>query len=580
MRLRNRFAGAFAATAVVASGLVAMTSTTASAVEVNGGCTSFFVDANTPITSTGGASNGYLGAPNGAWSDEATTNVKPDYTLTSSGGTAVGDTRTFSLTYDKGMKSFAPASGTQYWYFSVNGTMLPAVTNPLSVGTATAPGATVTGSYTISQSGSNQIVLEKMIFDATAGVRVVCNGQTGNTATLNPHTTPVATNVSTSFSAVNAAADVSITNITNQATLNNARAGDVISFDVSGFAGAGSGTAQICTTAATPTCSGSASFTVAANGTGSGTITVPGTVFVPGGNRTLTLTSNGEVGRAPFRLLSPVTFTTSLAGGGAGTVVTVSGTNYDPGRPVRIGGFDSTAQTANETDESITITADANGSFSGQFTVNNPATAAILGFHNYRMDPPIGTRTTAAFLVPGFQLFEFSGDTCTAKVGAAASGECSLLETVKLSVTAGDLKMSKESGDVALSGVTLNGEPQTATGAIKDVTVKDYRGGTLGWSLTATFTGLNGPVAIPSSALTITPSCTADADNNDDTVLAGGAADFATSATAVPVCAVTTGLGADQVSGGDTVAGGDLSLQLGPNQAAGNYNGTLKFILS
>ena len=215
MRARNKFTAVFSTAAMVAAGASVLIAAPANAVAVNGGCSSFFVDAGTPIESTGGASGGYLGQPNGAWSDEATTTVKPDYTLTTSGGTSVGATRNFSLVYDKGMKSFAPASGTQYWYFSVNGVMQPAITNPLSISNTVAPGATINGSYTITQGGANNVVFEKMIFDATAGVRVVCNGQSGNTVALNPHTTPVATNVSDSFTAF-AVANASITSISHQ----------------------------------------------------------------------------------------------------------------------------------------------------------------------------------------------------------------------------------------------------------------------------------------------------------------------------------------------------------------------------
>ncbi|GGD16422.1 hypothetical protein [Nocardioides daphniae] len=62
----------------------------------------------TPLEDTTPAAS-YLGDPRSAWSDEATTLVVPDYTLTRNGGTVVGETRNFALTYSKGMKSFAPA---------------------------------------------------------------------------------------------------------------------------------------------------------------------------------------------------------------------------------------------------------------------------------------------------------------------------------------------------------------------------------------------------------------------------------------------------------------------------------------
>ena len=149
-----------------------------------------------------------------------------------------------------------------------------------------------------------------------------------------------------------------------------------------------------------------------------------------------------------------------------------------------------------------------------------------------------------------------------------------------LTVTAGDLKLSKDAGAVVMSPVTLNGTAQPSTGSLRDLTVKDYRGGTLGWSLVGRFTGLTGPVAIAPSKMTWTPSCTAGV-NNDDTVTVGASSDFADATDALPLCSVVAGnLGADTVSGGDTVADAALSLDLLANQAAGNYTGTLRLTLS
>jgi len=540
------------------------------AIAPTGGCATFFASGGAVDSTTPPAS--YLGSPKGPWSDEGTTGVAPDYAITSSGSSLVGETRNFALTYDKGMSSFAAAEGTAYWYFSVNGSDLPVVTTALSLPAGVADeGATVNSSFTIPSGGTNTITFRKMIFQATAGVRVVCNGQTGSTATVNPQTTPVDTNVTHSFTAA-AIANATISSVSNQTVTNAARAGDVISFAGSAFSAAGTGTAELCDADGSNCAAGGSSFTIAADGTGTGTLTVPNGVVA--GNKAIKLSSGGEVGLRPIRILGAATLTASLSGGGAGTVVTLTGTNWDPGQPVRLGGnragppFPPPASS----DAPVTVTATANGTFSGQFTVNDSLTAFLGAQHPHRV-PPTASAVFAS------TSFSFSGDSCIAKSGAATTGDCSLLETVSLEVAAGDLTMSKEAGSVELSGVDLNGTAQTATGDLRDVTVKDYRGGALGWSLTGRFSGLNGPAAIAADKLTWSPSCV-PAANNDDDVVAGSSAAFADSVTALPLCAVSTGLGADGVSGGDTTADAGLALDLLANQAAGNYSGTLTLTLS
>ena len=119
--------------------------------------------------------------------------------------------------------------------------------------------------------------------------------------------------------------------------------------------------------------------------------------------------------------------------------------------------------------------------------------------------------------------------------------------------------------------------------------MKDYRGGVLGWSLVARFSGLTGPATpttgnftIPSTSLSWTPTCTAG-PNNDDTITTGSAgAVFSTATADVPVCAVTgvPNFGLDLTSGGDTLVQSPLSLAIPANQRVGAYTGTIQFTLS
>jgi hypothetical protein len=566
MRARNKIAAVLSTVAVVGGGATVLAAAPAMAVAPSGGCSTWFVAPGTPINDTTPAAS-YLGAIKGPWSDENDTGVEADYDITTSGGSTVGSTRNFSLTYDKGMKSFAPATGDMHWFFSVNGVVQPAIVQSgVSLpGGVTAAGGTIDGSFTITESGTNTVALHKLVFDATAGVRVVCSGQETATATVNPHTTPIDTNVSGTFSAVGPTATISA--VSNQAVTSHARSGDVISFEASTFTGSSTGTAELCDTSGANCNAATSSFAITA-GTGTGTLSVPAAFT---GAKALKLSSGSETALRPITVLGSPTLTANLSGGGAGTVVTLSGTNWDPSQAISVGGYRAGPPfpPPASSDPAVTVTAGANGNMTASFTVNDLNTVN-LGAQQSHRTPPIFASVA----------FSASGDSCTAKVGAATNGSCSLLETVKLDVTAGDLKMSKESGDVVLSGVQLDGTAQAATGSLQDATVMDHRGGTLGWSLVGSFSGLSGPAEIAPDKLSWTPSCAA-AGNNDDAVSVGAAGAFANDTDALPLCAVTSGnLGVDGVSGGDTVADADLSLALLANQAAGSYIGTLKLTLS
>ncbi|TNC45335.1 hypothetical protein [Mumia zhuanghuii] len=574
MRSKNRVVALLAGASMLATSAVVLGATSASAAAPSGGCWVYSVAEGSPVEDT--ATTGNLSTSLAAWGNNA------DYNLTTSGGNTVGSSRNFTLTFNTGPTNGGPAaSGTVYYYFSVNGTNLPAIEKPFSApGFGPIPGDTVTGSYAITGSGTNTVKLRKVIYDIpTYTLRVQCNGQTGGVANgVNPATTPVDTNITASFSAVGPAA--SISGITNQVVTTAARKNDVISFGVTNFSAAGTGTVELCNVSGTSCDATSSSVSIAGDGTGSGTIAVGATPTT--GSRTLKVTSGGETSLTPITILGDVTVSTNVVGGGSGTVVTVTGSNWDPNQPVTVGGYKNGPPfpPPASSDATISTTADSAGNISASFTVNDAATAFIGASRTHAAGPP-------PVVLFGSKAFTFSGDTCTAKQGSAATGSCALLETVELTVVAGDLKMSKDAGKVLMSGVTLDGSDQTSTGDLQDVTVKDYRGGTLGWSLVGRFSGLNGPAkptggnfTIAPSALTWTPTCAAQA-NSDDTVVAGAAGSFADASTDLPLCAVaTSGAGADGTSGGDAVADAGLSLEVGSSQAAGNYSGLLTLTLS
>ncbi|HYH72840.1 MAG TPA: hypothetical protein VD764_06450 [Nocardioides sp.] len=557
----------------------------ASAATPTGGCWVYGFNTGDPIESTTPAYD--ISSGPAAWTDDTKAPVGPaDYTITTSGGTTVGSTRNFSLTFNKTPKSAAPASGTAYFYFSVNGTSMAApLTNPFNIPAGQVQaGTTLNGTFPITSSGTNIVRFDKVIYDATAqGVRVGCNGQTGAVSGgVNPATTPVPTSITSSFNVVGPTATVS--SISNQTVTTHARRLDVISFSVSNFAGAGTGTASLCNSAGADCDAGTSSVTIDGTGSGTGTLAVGGTPAT--GSRTLKIVSGGDTSLTPITIMTAPTISITPASGGANTQVQITGTDWDPNQVVTLGGYKPNpaypcspipcGPFVATADASTTATANASGNITPtSFTVNDPTTVQVGGSRTHAAGPP-------PVVIFGAAAFAFSGDSCTAKVGLATTGSCSLVETVTLAVTAGNLTMSKDPGSVTLSGVTLGGAAQTSTGSLRDVTVKDYRGGTLGWDLVGTFSGLTaGSASIPTTALNWTPSCLA-AGNSDDTVTAGAPGAFANSTTSLPLCKVTgpAGLGADGISGGDATADAGLSLTVPAVQAAGNYTGTITLTLS
>ncbi len=581
MIFSKRALAGLSGTVLAASTLMIVGASPASAATPTGGCWVYSPTTPSNIEDTTPASN--TSSSLAPWADTAEAPAGPaDYTLTSSGSTVVGGTRSFTLVFNKGPKNGGPpASGTVYYYFSVNGTNLPVISKAFSApGGASIPGDTINGSYTITGAGANNLVLRKVYYDIPSFLtRVACNGQTaGVPGGTNPATTPVNTNIATTFTASGPTA--TIDSVGNQVVTTHARKNDVIAFSVTNFAD-GTGTASLCDSAGTNCDAGTSSVTIS-GGAGSGTLSAGAAPTT--GSRALKVVSGGDTSLTPITILGTPTISTNVVGGGAGTVVTVTGTNWDPNQTVSVSSTQSGPPFPPPAtgDAAVTATADAAGNISTTFTVNDPTTAYIGGSRTHAAGPP----PTVIFASTAFA---FSGDTCTAKVGLAASGNCKLLETVDLTITAGDLKMAKASGNVTMSPITLNGTAQNSTGALKNVTVKDYRGGVLGWSLVARFSGLTGPVAptsgnftIPSTSLSWTPSCAPDA-NNDDTVTTGSAgAVFTTATTDVPVCAVSgvANYGLDLTSGGDTLVTSPLSLAIPANQAAGAYTGTIQFTLS
>ncbi|MFI2757766.1 beta-xylosidase [Streptomyces echinatus] len=238
------------------------------------------------------------------------------------------------------------------------------------------------------------------------------------------------------------------------------------------------------------------------------------------------------------------------ASGDAGAGVTVSGTNFTPGASVTLAGRSGTTQTA----DTATVTANAQGSFSGSLVVNDRTTTGIVAYEGASWNADKGAGP-AAYVV--------NDNT------PVPDGSQKLTTTVK----AGTLSMSQAGDSVALSAVDF-GQGGASTGGLNTVTVKDFRGGPAGWSLTGKVTDFTGPGArIDAGKLSWSPACAAKA-GSPSTCKAGSAGTVGTSGATLASTANGT------LTGGEFTVDAGLSLDVPAFTPPGSYSGVLTLTLT
>ncbi|MEV5143889.1 beta-xylosidase [Streptomyces sp. NPDC052727] len=238
------------------------------------------------------------------------------------------------------------------------------------------------------------------------------------------------------------------------------------------------------------------------------------------------------------------------ASGDPGAGVTVSGTNFTPGATVTLAGRAGDTQTA----DTATVTANAQGSFSGSLVVKDKATTGIVAYEGGSWNADKGAGP-AAYVV---------NDTTPVPAGSQK-----LTTTVK----AGTLSMSQAGDSVALSAVDF-GRGGASAGSLKTVTVKDFRGGPAGWSLTGKVTDFTGPGArIDAGKLSWTPACTTKA-GSPSTCKAGSAG---TVGSAGATLASTPN---GRLTGGEFTVDAGLSLDVPAFTPPGAYSGVLTLTLT
>jgi hypothetical protein len=201
----------------------------------------------------------------------------------------------------------------------------------------------------------------------------------------------------------------------------------------------------------------------------------------------------------------------------------------------------------------------------------SPPSTSFEGLEQFEISASDGTTTSTQ------QVFidVVGGDTSGQGVGTTV-GSATLDLTVCGSSGSGPATCS-----IDIPGVQLDGTTQTTAGSINQVTVVDARGLAVGWTLTAlldgpltnenwTLSGVN--AEIPASNMLLqNQSCTI-VDGPGSTVVPGSAGTLDS-----PVTVCTSPVGS---SGGTFTADADLDLTVPASVLAGNYSGTITFVIS
>ncbi|MFF0157789.1 beta-xylosidase [Streptomyces sp. NPDC005263] len=276
----------------------------------------------------------------------------------------------------------------------------------------------------------------------------------------------------------------------------------------------------------------------------------PCTVITPPApvSETVTATDSTPVNQRAITLGS--------ASGNAGDSVTVNGTGFTPGATVTLAGRSGDKQTK----DTATVTADAKGTFSGPLVVNDKTTTGIVAYEGASWDEKKGAGP-AAYAVGG-------------TTPPTPDGSQKLTTTVK----AGTLSMTQAGNAVALSAVDF-GKGGASTGSLNKVTVRDFRGGPAGWSLTGKVTDFTnakftGPSAkIDAGKLSWTPACETKA-GSPSTCKAGSAGTVGSSGATLASAPDGT------LTGGEFSVDAGLSLDVPAFTPAGSYSAVLTLTLT
>lgn len=240
----------------------------------------------------------------------------------------------------------------------------------------------------------------------------------------------------------------------------------------------------------------------------------------------------------------------ATASGKPGDQVTATGAKFTPLADITVVGRAGAAETADRT----TVKADAAGGFTARMKVNDKATTGIVAYEGAAWSPDKGAGPAAYTVIDDTPLPANS-------------------QQLNSSVAAGTLSMSQAGDTVDLSAVDF-GTGGASTGDLKTVTVKDFRGGPAGWSLTGKVTDFTGPGGkIDAGKLGWTPACTTK-QGSPSTCVAGSAGSVGTAGATL----AATPNGA--LTGGEFTVNAKVTLNVPAYTAPGAYSGVLTLTLT
>jgi hypothetical protein len=357
--------------------------------------------------------------------------------------------------------------------------------------------------------------------------------------------------------------------------------------------------------------------------------------FLTTGSRAIKLVQGSNTVLVPILVLGTPAVTASPTSGGPGTVVTATGSEFNPGQPVvaRGGngtGYGSTSLTWLVTADAATSATNANstGGVVINFTVQATDTNAILLLQN-NTTGDYGT-TNNAGANKASTTFLVNQDRCIAQAADTTGGAgCNTKQNVNVSVLQGQLvqraytnstpttgstnsaattpvagtsNVNANATTINLGTVTSPLAPTAIVGNLNDITVSDNRGGTFGWTLSAAMPSFSGTPsgAIANTAAVVTSTCAAASNSTaydysnastspvaisgfDDTLNASGASAGATSAalgSSINLCTKNTTTNATTGStGGVYNVGGTITLTVPAFQKAAVYVTTMTITL-